>query len=190
MSFLREAVLTFFQMCDAKGKADQMTAVIVLSPCSRETFNWVEKYTTTGSQPGAWRSILKGKKVVEQDLKWARARLYIRFRKVGPSFSFDRYNPPSSSRWRAGESDLYLSADNLISAIGIFCSSSSLMKEILKSILFWLTKMSETGDSVTWGETREYSLSNLRPQFRDWELGILDPILKLVWKMFSVGDML
>lgn len=35
MGFLREAVLTFFQMCDAKLKADQMTAVIVLSACSK-----------------------------------------------------------------------------------------------------------------------------------------------------------
>lgn len=80
----------------------------------------------------------------------------------------------------------YLSADNIISGIGIFCSSSSLMKEIWKSILFWLTNMSQTGDSVTWGETRSgvFSVkSAARLAFRDWELGIVDPIWKLVWKI-------
>ncbi|PON56700.1 Tetratricopeptide-like helical domain containing protein [Parasponia andersonii] len=33
--FPREAVLTFFRMCDAKLKADEMTAVTVLSACSK-----------------------------------------------------------------------------------------------------------------------------------------------------------
>ncbi|KAF4350591.1 hypothetical protein G4B88_017374 [Cannabis sativa] len=33
--FAREAILTFFEMCDAKMKADEMTAVIVLSACSK-----------------------------------------------------------------------------------------------------------------------------------------------------------
>lgn len=60
------------------------------------------------------------------------------------------------------------------------------MKEIWKSILFWLTNMSQTGDSVTWGETRSgvFSVkSAARLAFRDWELGIVDPIWKLVWKI-------
>ena len=71
--------------------------------------------------------------MVEQDLKWARATLYIRFRKdhlVGASPLIDITLLPVPVGEQEKVISDYLSADNLISGIGIFCSPNERDLEI------------------------------------------------------------